>query len=397
MMFPRADENVLILAINSGSSSLKLGFFHKEHGDEQCLLTGAAEGIGQQSGRLRLSEPDGTVRLELSRIMESQEAALETLVTSSRKYLSGDPAIVGHRIVHGGPELIDHQQIDDALLLKLRQAEHFAPLHITKSLALIARSQDLFPNTPSFACFDTAFHHTLPDVAKRFALPTDLNIKGIRRYGFHGLSYESIVHHLGSALPERVVLAHLGSGSSLCAVRSGVSIDTTMGLTPTGGIPMATRSGDLDPGVLLFLLRSEHKTVDELEQMLNSQSGWAAISGSGPDMQQLLASRSRGDIQAKLGLDLYLTAIRKAIGAYAALMSGIDLLVFTGGIGQNSEEIRNLVCTGLDFLGLSGKPNGSRVLAIRTEEERQIARICRRLNRQPAYLVPEGSEAVPKR
>lgn len=313
--------------------------------------------------------------------MESQEDALERLITSSRKYLSVDPAIVGHRIVHGGPELIDHQRIDDALLMKLRQAEHFAPLHIPKSLALIARSQDLFPNTPSFACFDTAFHRTLPDVAKRFALPTDLDRKGIRRYGFHGLSYESIVHHLGSALPERVVLAHLGSGSSLCAVRSGVSIDTTMGLTPTGGIPMATRSGDLDPGVLLFLLRSEHKTADELEQMLNSQSGWAAIAGSGPDMQQLLAARSRGDTQATLGLDLYVTAIRKTIGAYAALMSGIDLLVFTGGIGENSEEIRNLVCTGLDFLGLSEKSHGSRVLAIKTEEERQIARVCRRLSR----------------
>jgi acetate kinase len=381
MSFLRTDQSALILAINSGSSSLKLGFFHQEHGDEQCLLTGAAEGIGQQSGHLRLSEPGGTVLLELSGVMESQEDALERLVTSSRKYLSVDPAIVGHRIVHGGPELIDHQRIDDALLMKLRQAEHFAPLHIPKSLALIARSQDLLPNTPSFACFDTAFHRTLPDVAKRFALPTDLDRKGIRRYGFHGLSYESIVHHLGSALPERVVLAHLGSGSSLCAVRSGVSIDTTMGLTPTGGIPMATRSGDLDPGVLLFLLRSEHKTVDELEQMLNSQSGWAAISGSGSDMQQLLAARSRGDTQVTLGLDLYVTAIRKTIGAYAALMSGIDLLVFTGGIGENSEEIRNLVCTGLDFLGLSEKSHGSRVLAIKTEEERQIARVCRRLSR----------------
>jgi acetate kinase len=377
----RADDAV-ILAINSGSSSLKLGFFHEESGDEQYLLLGAAEGIGQQEGSIRLSGPKGTVLFESNHIMESQNAALETLVTVSRKYLPGDPELVGHRIVHGGPTLIDHQQIDDALLLELRRAEHFAPLHIPKSLALIARSQDLFPNTPSFACFDTAFHRTLPKVAKYFAIPAHLAEKGIHRYGFHGLSYESIVHRLGSALPERVVLAHLGSGSSLCAVRSGVSIDTTMGLTPTGGIPMATRSGDLDPGVLLFLLRSEHKTVDELEHVLNSQSGWAAISGGSPNMQQLLASRSRGDIQAKLGLDLYVTAIRKTIGAYAALMGGIDLLVFTGGIGQNSEEIRNLVCTGLDFLSLSGKSNRNRVLALKTEEERQIARICRRLSRQ---------------
>ena len=381
MMLPRADENALILAINSGSSSLKLGFFREEDGDEQCLLIGTAEGVGQQNGRIRLSGLDGTVLFELNRIMESQEGALETLAAVSRKHLSADPAFVGHRIVHGGPELIDHQQIDDALLSELRQAEHFAPLHIPKSLALISKSRDLFPNTPSFACFDTAFHRTLPEVAKRFALPANLAAKGIRRYGFHGLSYESIVHHLGPALPERIVLAHLGSGSSLCAVRSGVSIDTTMGLTPTGGIPMATRSGDLDPGVLLFLLRSEHKTVDELEQMLNSQSGWSAISGGGPDMRQLLASRSRGNIQAKLGVDLYATAIRKTIGAYAALMSGIDLLVFTGGIGQNSEQIRQLVCTGLEFLGFSEKLDGSRVLAINTEEERQIARICRRLSR----------------
>lgn len=387
MMPSRADENAVILAINSGSSSLKLGFFREKHGDEQCLLMGTAEGVGQQNGRIRLSGLDGTVLFELNRTMESQEGALETLAAVSRTYLSSDPVLVGHRIVHGGPELIEHQQIDDALLSKLRQAEHFAPLHIPKSLSLISRSQALFPNAPSFACFDTAFHRTLPEVAKRFALPASLAAKGIRRYGFHGLSYESIVHHLGSALPERVVLAHLGSGSSLCAVRSGVSIDTTMGLTPTGGIPMATRSGDLDPGVLLFLLRSEHMTVDELEQMLNSQSGWSAISEGSPDMRQLLASSSGGDIQAKLAVELYVTAIRKAIGAYAALMGGIDLLVFTGGIGQNSEEIRTLICAGLEFLGLSERSNGSRVLAIRTEEERQIARICRRLSRPHTHSL----------
>ena len=217
----------------------------------------------------------------------------------------------------------------------------------------------------------------MPEIAKRIPLPSKLKDRGIQRYGFHGLSYESIVHRLGERRCGRIILAHLGNGSSLCALRNGVSVDTTMGMTPTGGVVMGTRSGDLDPGILLFLLRSESLSVDDLEILLNQQSGLRALSGGESDMRQLLTLRSRGSEAAELAVRSYVTAIRKAIGAYAALLGGIDLLVFTGGIGEHSQDIRELICAELAFLNL--EPGSPKVLALPTEEERQIARICRRL------------------
>ena len=368
------DDN-LILAVNSGSSSLKLGFFEKS-GNEQEVLRGTAHNIGRADGTLRLESPGGSILLERN-VCESQEDALRELMQSSLQHLGRKPVAVGHRVVHGGPVLIQHQLVTPSVLEQLKAAEHFAPLHIPQSLKLVEDTNALLPGIPTYVCFDTAFHRTLPEEARRFALPATLVGEEIHRYGFHGLSYESIVHRLGNGIPARVVIAHLGNGSSLCALRRGTSIDTTMGLTPTGGIPMSTRSGDLDPGVLLFLLRTGHIGIEALEDVLNHNSGIRALSGGEADMRALLASAQAGDKDATLALKVYTTAIRKTIGAYAALLGGIDMLVFAGGIGENSPEIRSQICDGLEFLRLSPNSCADRVRVIRSEEERQIARICR--------------------
>ena len=359
-----------ILAINSGSSSLKLGLFDRD----TPHLRGEVEGIGQSGARLRVTDAGGRVLIEKQQPVASQEDALSSLITVLREHADEAPIAIGHRIVHGGPGLLEHQRITPAVLDTLAAAEHFAPLHIPQSLRLIRQTKQLFPGVPQIACLDTAFHGHMPQVARRFPLPTELDRHGIHRYGFHGLSFESLVHRLGNPLPERVILAHLGSGSSLCALQNGVSIDTSMGLTPLGGVVMATRSGDLDPGVLLYLLRSGKNTPDTLEELLNRQAGLVALSEGEPDMQKLLARRSAGDQLADLAVTAYVTSVRKAIGAYAALLGGLDLLVFTGGIGEHSDEIRSLVCSPIEFLGIS-IANG-KVIALATEEEEQIARIC---------------------
>jgi len=359
-----------ILAINSGSSSLKLGLFDCD----TPRLRGEVEGIGQSGARLRVTDAGGRVLIEKQQPVASQEDALSSLITILREHANEAPIAIGHRIVHGGPALLEHQRITPTVLDTLAAAEHFAPLHIPQSLRLIRQTEQLFPGVPQIACLDTAFHRHMPEVARRFPLPTELDRHGIHRYGFHGLSFESLVHRLGNPLPERVILAHLGSGSSLCALQNGVSIDTSMGLTPLGGVVMATRSGDLDPGVLLYLLRSGKNTPDTLEELLNRQAGLVALSEGEPDMQKLLARRSAGDQLADLAVTAYVTSVRKAIGAYAALLGGLDLLVFTGGIGEHSDEIRSLICSPIEFLGVS-IANG-KVIALATEEEEQIARIC---------------------
>lgn len=364
-------SNELVLAINSGSSSLKIGYFK----DETELLGGSVEDIGPGDGTLRLVDGDGRVVLERQGSFASQEHALGQLIEAGRDHIQDSPVAIGHRIVHGGPELLEHQPITPAVLATLEAAVHFAPLHMPQALSLIGQAQHIFPDTLQIACFDTAFHRNMPEVAKRFALPIEFDRRGVHRYGFHGLSYESLVHRLTGRLPERTVFAHLGSGSSLCALRDGVSVDTTMGMTPTGGVVMGTRSGDLDPGVLLFLLRSENQSIDGLETLLNHRAGLAALSGGESDMQKLLALRAGGDQQAELAVAVYTIAVRKAIGAYAALLGGIDLLVFTGGIGEHSDEVRSLICKDLEFMNLS--TNSGRVTVMQTEEERQIARICR--------------------
>ncbi|MGC2794629.1 MAG: acetate/propionate family kinase [Candidatus Sulfotelmatobacter sp.] len=370
-----AAKDDLILVLNSGSSSLKFGIYRRGASDEEAVLTGSAEGIGRGNGTLNIRSSDGTVLVRRERIHESQSDALTALAAAIQEHIHTAPVAVGHRVVHGGPHLLTHQLITPQVLDQLRAAVHFAPLHIPQALALITEAQAIFSSAAHYACFDDAFHRTMPEVASHLPIPERYFEAGIRRYGFHGLSYESLVRRLGSRLPERAIFAHLGNGASLCALRNGRSVDTTMGLTPTGGIPMGTRSGDLDPGVFLYLVRNEKLGADELEDLLNHQSGLFALSSGESDVKALEERALRNDPRAILALDVFATSIRKAIGAYVALLGGIDLLVFTGGIGEHSQRIRSAATAGLEVLGLTA----DKIQALPTQEETQIAYHCRAL------------------
>ncbi|HEY1731662.1 MAG TPA: acetate/propionate family kinase [Terriglobales bacterium] len=385
-----------ILVINTGSSSLKFGLYAEEDGDEQVLFDGLADGIGQSSGTLEVKDGEGkTLRSEKIGFVSRHDA-----LTHAAHWLDelapGKPYAIGHRVVHGGPRLVTHQAITPELVSELQACVHFAPLHIPMALQLIAEAEHAYADVPQFACFDTAFHTTMPERAARFPLSRQLYDEGIRRYGFHGLSYESIVYQLGSKLPSRVVMAHLGSGASLAAVKDGKSVDTSMGLTPTGGIPMATRTGDLDPGVLLYLQRAKKMDADSLEKLLNHDAGLKALAGGTSDMRKLQQAADQGDHDAELAIEVFCLSIRKFVSAYAAVLGGLDMLIFAGGIGEHSVRVRRAVCEGLRFLGvaiddrknqaangtISTPGNSAQVCIVPSQEDRQIARHCRALLRK---------------
>ncbi|ARP83109.1 acetate kinase [Bordetella genomosp. 8] len=368
-----------ILVLNSGSSSLKFALFRPDGNDETAVAEGAAEQVGRADGHLRVRDAGGKILVEQDHDMPTQAHALDILARTLAEVRLGPPAAVGHRIVHGGPHLRDHQALTPDVMAQLRQAVHFAPLHIPVALELAERARTLWPRAGQYACFDTAFHQTMPARATRLPLPARYAEAGVARYGFHGLSYESLVRRLGADLPSRAVFAHLGNGASLCAVQDGRSIDTTMGMTPAGGIPMGSRSGDLDPGVILYLMRTEQLDADSLETLINRESGLAGMAEGESDMQALLTRRAAGDAHAALAVDVFTTAVGKQIGAYAALMGGIDLLVFTGGIGEHSADIRRRIVAPLGFLGIGPAVPGPAVMVVATEEERQMARHCRQL------------------
>lgn len=362
-----------ILALNSGSSSLKFGLFAPADDGEKMLLSGSAEAFANARGTLQIRGADGA--LLHSREVDSQAEAVQVLAAMIEQQFSVTPMAVGHRIVHGGPHLRTHCLLTPQVLEQLESAVHFAPLHIPLALALLRQAQRTFASSLHFICLDTAFHRSMPEVASHLPLPQPYFEQGVLRYGFHGLSFESVVRRLGPEIPRRVVVAHLGNGVSLCAIENGRSIDTSMSLTPTGGVPMSTRTGDLDPGVLLYLLRTQELGTDSLEKLVNFQSGLAGLSGGESDMQQLLLHADAGDRAAALAIDAFCTAVRKQIGAYAALLGGLDLLIFTGGIGEHSAAIRTRICSGLEFMGVDAQ----RVRVMRAEEELQIALHCRAL------------------
>ena len=368
-------DDSLIFVVNSGSSSLKFGVYREGSDDEEALLTGSADGIGESDGTLKICSASGETLTERGGVLESQEQALASIANIVRERIRAEPVAVGHRIVHGGPDIVEHQWITPRLIETLRAATHFAPLHIPQALSLIDSAQSLFPLARQVACFDDVFHRNMPEVAAHLPIPDRFYAAGIRRYGFHGLSYESLVHRLGDQLPGRAIFAHLGNGASLCAVLNRTSIDTTMALTPTGGIPMGSRSGDIDPGVFIHLLRTECSDAGTLEKLFNDQAGILALSRGQKDFKTLEHSARVGDQHAALALNSFITAVRKMIGAYSALLGGVDLVIFTGGIGEHSDYVRDSVTRGLEFMDIT--PNKIRTMP--AQEERQIARHCRSL------------------
>jgi acetate kinase len=310
------------------------------------------------------------------------------------------PSAIGHRIVHGGPKLRQHCLIDDTVLQQLDAAAAFAPLHTPSALSVIRFAQEHFPGTPQAACFDTTFHAGMPEVARVLPIPKQMRSEGIQRYGFHGLSCESIVHQLGRDLPGRLIIAHLGNGASVTAVRDGGSIDTSMGLTPSGGVIMGTRSGDLDPGVLIYLMREKKFNASMLEELVGHRCGLAGISGVGSDMRRLREAAS-SNADARLAIEMFCYSVRKQIAAMIAVLEGIDLIVFTGGIGENDAEARAMICAGLSWGGISldearnlivNNPISDSVsrCAVRvlpSQEDEQIAR-------HTSALIPKGWKAT---
>lgn len=388
------ESGELLLAVNSGSSSLKFGLYRCSgvECDPALVLYGGATGIGHPNGHLEIQDSAGHALIDQAYKLNSQGEAMHEILDAIGHHAGQKPDAVGHRMVHGGPHLREHQIITPALLRTLEAATQFAPIHIPAALKLLRETEKLLPRVPQYACFDTAFHRTMPESSRHYPLPERLYALGVERFGFHGLSYESIVERLGDDLPPRVVCAHLGSGASLVALHRGRSLDTSMGMTPVGGIPMATRSGDFDPGILLFLMRTEQLNANQLESLLNYDSGMGAIAGGESDMRLLELAAGQGDARARLAIEIFAIAVRKFIGAYAAELGGLDLLVFTGGIGEHSAPIRNRICHGLDFLGItSGDPaRCAKVRVLPAEEELQIARITSRLHRRTALHPSVG-------
>lgn len=378
-----------MLCLNGGSSSLKFTLFRLDPGEERRLVTGAVEGIGTGAGHAWVDH-EGK-RSDRRAAFPDAGAALAVAFELLSGSHAPEPDVVGHRVVHGGPEHTEPVVVDAAFLRSLEALVPMAPLHLPGALAAMRAVSERFPGLSQIACFDTAFHRTMPLVARRLPIPDELHEAGVRRYGFHGLSYEYVVSALGAERPSRVVIAHLGNGSSLVAVKDGASIDTTMSFTPTGGILMGTRSGDLDPGVLLYLERERGYSVTALEKLVEVGSGLLALGGTS-DVKTLL-ERAPHDERARLAIDMFCYAVRKAIAALAAALGGLELLVFTGGIGEHAAEVRAESCRGLEFLGVSLDDARNRVHAavisadgarctvrvVPTDEDLVIARHARAL------------------
>lgn len=385
---PRQDHH-LALTLNGGSSSLKFALFDLD--GRTRLLGGKFDRLGRSGTTFEI---EGT---NLPRQTEGVSAtchaeALDILFDWIDRELGQQViAAIGHRIVHGGPRYLAHSKVDDAMLDELKSIVAYAPEHLPAEIAMMKACRERHAALPQIACFDTAFHADMPLVARMLPIPRRFHEQGVQRYGFHGLSYSYLLQEQRRLAGEqqadrRLVLAHLGNGASLAAVHQGRSIDTSMGFTPAAGVPMGTRSGDLDPGLVRYLAETEGMDALAFDQMANHQSGLLGLSGTSSDVRELLASEAH-DPRAAEALALFCYRIKQTIGAFAAALGGLDELIFSGGIGEKSPAIRERICAGLDFLGIvldtalnqSGAPIISSVTSrvtvrvIPTDEEAMIA------------------------
>lgn len=388
-----------ILALNSGSSSLKFAQYEfgspeespGERPDGGLTVRGEAEGIGAQDGRVWLRDGAGNSITDQQTSIPDHPSALRIVLDRLKGGNYAAPSAIGHRVVNGGPRYRSPQKITPQLLGDLRGLIPLAPLHLPAEIKIVEAVSSEDPRIPQVACFDTAFHRGLPELAQRFPLPRKLFDQGIRRYGFHGLSYEYCLQELGPAAKQRrLIIAHLGNGASLAAIQDGAPMDTSMGLTPTGGVVMGTRSGDLDPSILIYLLREKGYNTAALERLVDSESGLLGVSELSSDMKTLLARRA-SDARAGEAVAIFCRSVRKQIGAFAAVLGGVDLLVFTGGIGERAAEVRHEICSDLGHLGIiidnarngaaesviSSAGSACEVRVMATNEELMIARHTR--------------------
>lgn len=381
--------NETILVLNAGSSSLKFALYQMTYGSISMICRGKIEIGDNASSRFQVKDSRGELFWQQTLHISHHENAIEVLLQWLETQTNRQPIAVGHRVVHGGMLFDRPALIDEQVTTRLLQLVPLAPLHQSDSLAGIRALRRLRPDLLQVACFDTCFHRTMPDEEQIYALPGHLTDQGIRRYGFHGLSYEYIAHilpeHLGDRATGRIVVAHLGNGASLCALQQGKSIATTMGFTPLEGLPMGTRCGNLDPAVLLYLMREQHMDHDTLTDLLHRHAGLRGVSGISADMRTLLASN---DPAAKQAVDLFVWQVCRQLGVMVAVLEGIDGLVFTAGIGEHASQIRTRICARLKWLSIeldesANQANATRistadsptpVLVLPTDEEIVIAR-----------------------
>jgi acetate kinase len=359
-----------ILVINSGSSSIKFSLFDSGTGEPRSLFEGEVTGIGGAKAGFKFRDADGRDLSEGRKEVKAEtpvEAIGLVVEAVSGPGLANSLSrveAVGYRVVHPGAKLDRHQRITPEVMKDLEEAVVFAPLHDPAVIEVIKEMMERFPGVEHYACFDTVFHQTMPEAATTYGIPVEYRDRGVRRYGFHGLSCESIVRQLrakvGLEFPRRMVIAHLGSGCSVTALVDGRSVDTTMGLTPTGGVVMGTRPGDLDPGLVLYLLRQMEgdkvtalETMLGLEKMLNHDSGMVALSGMANDMKAVREAAAGGNARAKLAVEIFTRSVKKALGGFVALMGGVDAVVFGGGIGEHDARSRVEILDGLENFGIS--------------------------------------------
>ncbi|MEN6559025.1 MAG: acetate/propionate family kinase [Thermoguttaceae bacterium] len=382
-----------VLTINSGSSSVKAAVYRMGPALERLLFSGSVERIGLHGGRFHGRDAEGQPLVEEQHELPDHETAIQVLLPWLEKRLpEGKLDAVGHRVVHGGPDYVQPVCASSDVVAALQRLIRLAPEHLPHELSVVRAIQRHYPSLQQVLCFDTAFHRHMPEVAQRYPLPRSLWHEGVRRYGFHGLSYEYILQKLEetagrAAAHGRLIIAHLGNGASMASVRDGVGCDTTMGLTPAGGLVMGTRSGDLDPGVLVYLLREKGRSAATVDYLVNERAGLIGVSDVTSDMRDLLQLQAT-DPYAAQAIELYCYQARKYLASMAAVLGGLDTLVFTAGVGAGSPEIRRRICKDMEFLGIRLDPDrnnsGAEVISdpqsavtirvMKTDEEVMLAR-----------------------
>jgi acetate kinase len=348
-----------VLVLNSGSSSIKFSVYEAGNGERRKLHEGAVDGIGTDLGKFWIKDADGKKLVDQTPALPNPAVAFKLVADALHSSDFPAPAAIGHRMVSGGPTVQENQLITPELIDEMEKYTAFAPLHTPIAVYIMRESLRLFPGVNNYVCLDSYFHRTMPEVARHMPIPEEYSAMGVRRYGAHGLSYESIVDHLKPNVPEKLIVAHLGNGASISAIHNGECLDTSMGLTPTGGIISGTRTGDIDPGVLLFILRkicetatSASDAADKLETVASKKSGLLGVSDLSNDMRDLRNAIKTGNAKARLAVDKFNWTIARWIGSYVAELGGLDMLVFTGGIGENDIDSRAEICAGLGALGI---------------------------------------------
>jgi acetate kinase len=357
-----------VLVLNSGSSSIKFAMYEAGDGQRTRIFEGAVDGIGTDNGKFWIKDEAGKKLIDETPALPNRSVAFSMVADVLKSGQFATPKAIGHRTVCGGPKIRDNQRITPELIDQIESYAELAPLHTPIAVFIMREALKLFPGVPNFAVLDTYFHRTMPEVVTRMPIPDEYAEMGVRRYGYHGISYESIIYQLQPDIPEKLIVAHLGNGASITAIRNGESLDTSMGLTPTGGIISGSRTGDIDPGVVIFILKKiaastpdAAAAAEKLETVFSKKSGLLGVSGLSNDMRDLREAIKSGNERARMAVDKFTSTIAKWIGSYFAELGGLDMLVFTGGIGENDIASRAEICAGLAALGIVLDPEKNNV------------------------------------